>query len=183
MSEQRPVDQVFPLLLGLGDQLQKRQESGGRDSHPAEESRAWKMSLSANFPEEPWLRLRAGNGKCAGRRRQPCSPPSGELFAKSCWERQGGESRGEGARSGRPRIWPQPKAWSLGRGGAGVPELPASSLGSPALPAPAMPCPPVWASAILKLRRWQTQVSGDCAQLTQGAAVAKKRGSSYSQRC
>ena len=82
MSEQRPVDQVFPLLLGLGDQLQKRQESGGRDSHPAEESRAWKMSLSANFPEEPWLRLRAGNGKCAGRRQQPCPPPSGEAVCK-----------------------------------------------------------------------------------------------------
>lgn len=54
--------------------------SGGRDSHPAEESRAWKMSLSANFPEEPWLRLRAGNGKCAGRRRQP--HPSGEAVCK-----------------------------------------------------------------------------------------------------
>lgn len=82
VSEQQPVDQIFPLLPGLGDQLQKRQESGGRDSHPAEESRAWKMSLSANFPEERWLRLRAGNGKCAGRRRQPRPSPSGEAVCK-----------------------------------------------------------------------------------------------------
>ena len=55
------------------------------------------------------------------------------------------------------------------------PKLPASSLGSTALPAPAVPCLPVWASAILKLRHWQTRVSGDCAQLTQGGALARKR--------
>ena len=56
-------------------------------------------------------------------------PHPERLFAKSCWERQGGESRGEGTRSGRPRVWHRPKAWSLGRGGAGVPRAPCFLLG------------------------------------------------------
>lgn len=56
-------------------------------------------------------------------------PHPERLFAKSCWERQGGESRGEGTRSGRPRVWHRPKAWSLGRGGAGVPQAPCFLLG------------------------------------------------------
>lgn len=106
--------------------------SGGRDSHPAEESRAWKMSLSANFPEEPWRRLRAGNGKCAGRRRQP--HPSGEAVCKVLLKEARGVSGGWGwgvlglewgerNSSGRLRTWHLPKAWSPGRGGAGLPSF------------------------------------------------------------
>ena len=106
---------------------------------------------------------------------------------RGCLQSPAGRGRergmqGVGSRSGRPRVWHQPKAWSPGRGGAGVPELPASSLGPPALPAPAVPYPLLWASAILELRHWQIQLSGDCTQLTQGDAVARKRDWSYSRR-
>ena len=99
MSSKQPVNQIssppHPHFCVWVTSC-RRDKSGGRDSHPAEQSRAWKMSLSANFPEEPWLRLRAGNGKCAGRRRPPRPSPSERLFAKSCWERQGEGNAGGG---------------------------------------------------------------------------------------
>lgn len=92
------------------------------------------MSLSANFPEEPWLRLRAENGKCAGRRRQPrpsgeavCKVLLGEARSRECWV----WTWGERSRSGRPRVWHLPRAWSPGRGGAGIPQASCFLLGLP----------------------------------------------------
>lgn len=56
-------------------------------------------------------------------------PHPERLFAKSCWEMQGGECRGRGSRPGRPKIWHLPRASSPGRGGAGVPRAPHFLLG------------------------------------------------------
>lgn len=73
-----------------------------------EESRAWKMSLSANFPEEPWLRLSLGTESVQGGGAAVSSVHPERLFAKSCYERQGvgtvrlagGRADPEGNRSG-----------------------------------------------------------------------------------
>jgi hypothetical protein len=131
-----------------------------KDSHPVEESRAWKMSLSANFPEEPWLRLRLGNGKCAGRRRSRVHPE--KLFAKSCWERQRGGTTGLGRGKGKEDLGGQGPgsaqgwvSWEKSR----RPKLPASSLGS----ASSLLCPPHVSGhlPLLEPRGWQTRLSRD----------------------
>lgn len=65
----------------------KGEETGER--RQSEESRAWKMSLSANFPEEPWLRLSLGMESVQGGGAAVSSVHPERLFAKSCYERQG----------------------------------------------------------------------------------------------
>lgn len=47
------------------------------------------MSLSANFPEEPWLRLSLGMESVQGGGAAESSVHPERLFAKSCYERRG----------------------------------------------------------------------------------------------
>lgn len=62
---------------------------GWRVPAQPEESRAWKMFLSANFPEEPWLRLSLGMESVQGGGAAVSSVHPERLFAESCYERQG----------------------------------------------------------------------------------------------
>lgn len=61
---------------------------GWRAPAQPEESGAWKMFLSANFPEEPWLRLSLGMESVQGGGTAVSSVHPERLFAKSCYERQ-----------------------------------------------------------------------------------------------
>lgn len=72
------------------------------------------MSLSANFPEEPWLRLSLGMESVQGGGTAVSSVHPERLFAKSCYERQGVGAVGLVGGWGEGRSWRQ-QIWHLPR--------------------------------------------------------------------
>lgn len=101
------------------------------------------MSLSANFPEEPWLRLRLGMESVQGGGAAVSSVHPERLFAKSCYERQGA---GLSGLQGEGQML---EATDLASAPGEATELLASSLGSWALPFDAVPRLCLKLSAIL----------------------------------
>jgi hypothetical protein len=162
-------------LLGVDDQLEKRQEQVEEGQPPSRGVKSMENVSFGQFSRGTLAEAQAGEWKVCREEAQPC--PSGETVCKVLLgEAKGrnhwaGEGEGKG-RSGRPRTWISPGLGLLGKEQAS--QAPCFLLGLCQLPA--VPSPRIWASATLRTQRLANPALQGCAQLTQGGCGDQEEG-------